>query len=291
MRLQIATSNPRPGPWTAIGVATLTLGLLVVPFLLRARIPHAGVAEDWARIRQVSWLLDMVLVLTIVVVLGSAIRGGWFGWLVNQENQLSLTRLQIVLWTTLTVAAVFAAGVTDALRDPATGFGLEIPAQLWLLLGINIASATGTAILLGSKRHEEPTLKALEMAGFSQPQVNTFEGRTVVVPPNRHAPTGTQIADGILTKNETPEQARFIDLFTGDELATSPYLDVGKVQMFLFTAIAVFGYGLAIGTAFAATPTEPFAFPAFSEGLLALIAVSHAGYLANLAPNRTETDD
>ena len=35
---------------------------------------------------------------------------------------------------------------------------------------------------------------------------------------------------------------------------------------------------------------KPVAFPDFSESLLTLITVSHAGYLVNLAPNRTETE-
>jgi hypothetical protein len=291
--MTMTESNPKPSPWPPVVVAAATLLLVVTPFFWRAVVPWVGGVEDWGTIRLRSWLTDMVLILVVVVALGHAIRGGWFGWLVDQENRMSLTRLQIVLWTTLTVAAVVVAGVTNLLREPAaaaTAFALVIPAQLWLLLGINVASATGTTILLGSKRAEDPTPRALVRAGFTTEVVSTVKGQEVARNPARTVRTGMQVADGIVTKNETPEQARFIDLFSGDELANSPYLDVGKVQMFLFTAIAVVGYALAVGAAFAAAPTAAFVFPAFSESLLTLIAVSHAGYLANLAPNRTETE-
>jgi hypothetical protein len=61
--------------------------------------------------------------------------------------------------------------------------------------------------------------------------------------------------------------------------------------MFLFTAVAVLTYGLLVAAAFSAKAPEPFAFPAFNESLITLIAVSHVGYLANLAPNRTPTEN
>jgi hypothetical protein len=295
MRVAVASNDPNPRLRDAIVVVVGTAGLALAPILVHQTVG----AEDWGRTRVVAWLVDMVLILAVVVALGHAIRGGWFGWLVNQENRMSLTRLQIVLWTTLTVAAVVVAGVTNLIGSASTGlseraataFDIVIPDQLWLLLGINVGSAAGTAILLGSKRREDPTPEALVRNGFTSETRAMVGGVEVPIAAARTVATGTQVADGILTKNVAPEQARFTDLFSGDELPNSPYLDIGKVQMFLFTAVAVLTYGLLVAAAFSAKAPEPFAFPTFNESLITLIAVSHVGYLANLAPNRTPTEN
>jgi hypothetical protein len=53
--------------------------------------------------------------------------------------------------------------------------------------------------------------------------------------------------------------------------------------MFLFTVVLVLGYGLAVGDMLDES-TAPFAaLPAVDEGVVTLLAISHAGYLTRKA--------
>lgn len=59
--------------------------------------------------------------------------------------------------------------------------------------------------------------------------------------------------------------------------------DLGKIQMLFLTLVIVGVYGIVIGNAMKSTGA--FTCPEFDESLIALIAISHVGYLsAKLVP-------
>lgn len=64
-------------------------------------------------------------------------------------------------------------------------------------------------------------------------------------------------------------------------MGSKDHLEVGKVQMFFFTLLVVFAYGRAIAAGFENAGEVISSLPDFSAGILALLAISHAGYLAN----------
>jgi hypothetical protein len=53
--------------------------------------------------------------------------------------------------------------------------------------------------------------------------------------------------------------------------------------MFYFTIILVIAYGVAIGTMFLSEASVIASLPPFNSSMLALIGISHAGYLSNKA--------
>lgn len=53
--------------------------------------------------------------------------------------------------------------------------------------------------------------------------------------------------------------------------------------MFFFTLLVVFAYGRAIAIGFDSAGERIDSLPVLSAGMLALLAISHAGYLANKA--------
>ncbi len=80
-----------------------------------------------------------------------------------------------------------------------------------------------------------------------------------------------------------PTKANISDLFKGDEVSNAAQLDLGKVQMFYFTLILVFAYGVQLGSLFLDSSGVVENLPVLSTGMLALLAISHAGYLTNKA--------
>ena len=77
-------------------------------------------------------------------------------------------------------------------------------------------------------------------------------------------------------------------MFQGDEIGNTAYLDVSKVQMFYFTAIAIVTYSYAVysGMANIYSP-ERFLMPVPSDALVALLGISHAAFLTSKATSHS----
>ena len=94
---------------------------------------------------------------------------------------------------------------------------------------------------------------------------------------------GEDSAMGDVHTNDNIDQADWSDLFRGELVSNYQVVDVSKVQMFFVTIILIFTYGTLIWGLLHAEPTWQTAavvgLPAFSESLVALLGISHAGYL------------
>lgn len=91
---------------------------------------------------------------------------------------------------------------------------------------------------------------------------------------------------GRLIRLTTASCASWADMFRGEDVTDGAHLDLAKVQMFYFTIILVLAYTFALGDMFIeqmATPSLIAAFPALNTGAIALLGISHAGYLVNKA--------
>ena len=96
--------------------------------------------------------------------------------------------------------------------------------------------------------------------------------------------------NGTLNFNEDIKDASFSDLFKGDEKGNCDYIDMAKVQMFFFTLIIAFSYMvLLVNLIMTKDATELNSFPELSDGLVALLGISAAGYLANKPGDKTKT--
>ena len=91
---------------------------------------------------------------------------------------------------------------------------------------------------------------------------------------------------GLLHANENVQDARWSDMLSGERVQDYQYIDISKVQMFFFTVIIVFSYAALIWaqmnsagaqTLFGVLPQVSL--PGFSQSLVALLGLSHAGYL------------
>jgi hypothetical protein len=75
----------------------------------------------------------------------------------------------------------------------------------------------------------------------------------------------------------------------GEEVSNFMYVDIPKVQNFFFTIVAVIAYVVALAVAMSTTKSIPafFAFPDLPAGLIAVISISHGGYLTDKAFTHT----
>jgi hypothetical protein len=245
-----------------------------------------------------NYLLVLFFMLLFIRTIGLYTTGRASGVLINSRKLMSLSRMQTVIWTMiilsgfLTIAlsrvhanlSTFAynstlnetfrnsAGyiLTQSIADP---LAIPIDWQLWALMGISAASLIGTPLIQDSKRRTEPDESSLSKSS------QTLNQSVDVTQDNRQ---------GLLYGNPSISDAAFTDIFQGDELVNTNSVDLSKVQMFWFTIIVAFAYLVEIYSLVATThPALIRGMPELSEGLIALLGISHAGYLANKGITRT----
>jgi hypothetical protein len=207
------------------------------------------------------WVAYMALLFAFVSVVGHWITKRWLGYLIDERNKLGLGRFQLALWTVLILPAVAAAAISNVYAGAAHPLDLHIPQQIWFVLGISTTSLVAAPLLLTPKTQQPPTADQLGLLG----------------PPDNN---------GLIVANLTVNDASWSDLFMGEEVGNFAYVDMAKVQMFFFTLILVAIYGAALGNLFYGR-TAVTAFPDFDSSMAALLAISHAGYLANKAVPHT----
>jgi hypothetical protein len=178
------------------------------------------------------------------------------------------------MWTVLIVSAFvvffFWRLKTPGHRDP---LGFSIPAEVWALLGISSASLAGSSLIKTNKKNQTPNVQE--------------ESETARKMKAQGQDPSTQLVTGRSVLNEMPQQASWADLFRGEETGNASTVALGKFQMFYFTIVAVMSYGYALADMFGATAPGN-GFPAVSTGLLGLLGISHAGYLAEKAVPHTQ---
>lgn len=203
------------------------------------------------------WVASFLVSLIFLAALGLSINKMWFGVLIDARGKMSLSRLQLSLWTILIVSTLFSVSIAHETMN------IIVPAEIWALMGISLGSAASAVIVKGVKSVQEPS--------------ENFK--------DKYACTSRL---GLLHTNTDSEQAKFTDMFKGDEISDFQYIDISKVQMFFFTLAAWIGYLSAIYShKFEPNSVDEIAFPALSTGIVTLIGISHTGYIAIKASDRT----
>jgi hypothetical protein len=91
-------------------------------------------------------------------------------------------------------------------------------------------------------------------------------------------------SQGLLHKNSDPSEARWVDLFRGEEISNWRLVEMSKVQMLFFTVVVVAAYSAALSgmlrDVVALRTAASLSFPDFSPTLNALLAISHGTYLS-----------
>jgi hypothetical protein len=243
-------------------------GWALIPLL--ALVVVALFSTAWSA--TATWCAIAACMVLLVLALGRCINGRAFGVLVNEHNKMSISRLQLVLWTLIVLSAFIAVALKRIVAGPvniADPLAIAMPWQLWALMGISTASLIGTPLISASKSKKKPAGDVSTREGVGAPPAASF-GTIYVRPEN--------------------EEPGFGDLFRGDEVSNHESIDIAKLQMFFFTLVCALTYVIALWSWMshreAAVLTN---FPALADGLIALLGISHTGYLSSKGIDHTET--
>jgi hypothetical protein len=256
---------------------------------------------SWTLSAQLMLAVTLALSLVGLAALGVAINGRLLGVVIDNRNMVSLSKLQMLIWTMVVLSAM--AVITSRLIYAGYEHPLQqyVPWELLAAMGISAATLVGAPAVLSRKLDDQPSV--------------TGVGRST-----DRDPTLTHVG-GVATR-ENPSEARFSDIFTGDDITNATAPDISKIQNFAITLMLVGTYLSALFTQLAkvnvfapariqsildaqakvaaaaasAAPTsaealQPLAevkhlaeavlfFPPLSHEFLWLMGISHGAYLA-----------
>ncbi|MBV9181215.1 MAG: hypothetical protein JO356_07880 [Acidobacteria bacterium] len=218
-----------------------------------------------------GWCVVAISMVVYLLFLGKWICGRPLGILVNERNLMSLSRFQMAAWTILLLSSFFCVALKrlHVLNSNPSAASLNIAMnwRLWALMGISATSLVGTPLLLSPKTAQSADPKVVDRAAkaLNEPAADIQEN-----------------SQGKLYSNPSVSDAALSDMFQGDEVGDTAYVDLSKVQMFYFTVIGIIAYGYALYIAMGNIyPQEGFSMPTPPDALVALLGISHAAYLTS----------
>jgi hypothetical protein len=269
-----------------------------------------------------AWLIILACMAVAFGLIGLSRGMGLLGILIDAgRNMISLSRLQMVLWTCVILSAFLTTALgrigdyafnqsgyectPSADAACAKPLDIQLPPLLWGLTGISMTSAVASPLLKANKAQRTSEQDRTQKTRAAQPPRTLLdaEGRALPTAPapapatyasvlaqrkmaNEPAVEDAQDNVGVMVSKTSWQEASFGDVFTGEEVSTYGYVDMAKVQNFFFTVIAVIAYAVMLAGLMAAVGRDVagfFVFPDPKEGLLAITAISHVGYLTDKA--------
>jgi hypothetical protein len=251
-----------------------TIWHVIAAIALVALIP---IVDWWALMSHrplLGWLAVGVLLLIFMAVSGHGVVGMWRGILIDNRNVISLSRFQMVLWTAIVLSAFLTAALYNIYTGIDEPLAIQVPSQMWIMMGISTTSLVATPLLLSQKEVKPASPEAL---------ANTLE----LLQAQGSNPANTKVV-GQVIGNINPTLARWSDMLTGDETSNGAHLDLSKLQMFFFTLLIAASYCAALWHMFKFAQADGIsAFPGLDQSIIALIGISHSGYLLNKAVPRS----
>jgi len=233
-----------------------------------------------------TWLLTMAGLTLFAMIAAHGLTGVfWLGWLIDEQYTMSLSRLQMFLWTVVVLSAFLTAALVNikmGYYDSAVA--IAIPQNVWLAMGISTTSLVSAPLILSRKKNETPSQEKMETNAV---RLNLADENAA---PAEKEEALKEHSMGKVFVNKKPEDARLYNLVCGEETSNFGVLDLSRLQNLFFTLILVGAYAANLGSYLAgnvAASAFPLnAFPALSESAIALLAISHAGYLVSKAGDR-----
>lgn len=257
---QVVTTQSKTATWSTwhtVGLVGILAGVGVDELLMPLDV------RLWA------WLGAVALLMLFAAIAGHGVTGCWHGALIDERNKISLSRLQATLWTLLVLSALLSAAFTNMRDGQADPLAIVMPGGLWILMGISATSLVGAPLVLSGKKNrsadDEQTRRTLDLLAKHNVNIDTVStmGQVIV--------------------NGSPQNARWADLFRGEEIGNAAQFDLGKMQLCYFTMILVLVYAAALGILFTGPVRVISTFPDMDTSILTLLGISHAAYLANKA--------
>jgi hypothetical protein len=121
--------------------------LVVLILLLVNTVPGLVVPPHiWLPWRVISWILTIAMLLLALGIVGTRMTKDWRGVLVDRRNVMSMSRLQLVMWTVLIVSAILTSGIANVAAGVTDPLLLKVPPEIWELLGISGTAFVATPL-------------------------------------------------------------------------------------------------------------------------------------------------
>jgi hypothetical protein len=216
------------------------------------------------------WYAILGFLIAFIFIIGHGITGHYYGAFIDERNMISLSKFQELVWTVIFLSA-FLTMVLDLFQNQnQQDFKIVFDQSLLFLLGISSASFIGSPLIKNNGFNQEPDQNELEKTlmllnkGADNLQVEKKDNK------------------GLYIINKDPKDASWTDLFKGEETGNGFYLDISKIQMFLFTIVTVLIYSVMLTRKFQGNcPVRVF--PKMDENIIWLLAISHSSYLTHKA--------
>jgi hypothetical protein len=283
----------------------MTKGIITVA---TAGLILAVLGVAWLTPVEIAFPAVMALLVMFFILIGIAICRDPLGILINEQNVISLSRFQTAFWTVVVVSAfiviamarikngVIADEDSAELADP---LNIALGKDLLALLGISAASLVGSPLIAATKKSKTPDQKAVVATARQMIRLDNIPDsvKAATTPPGPSSERSSRFAkpspdtlvsaidenaEGTLYKNPTISDASLADMFEGNEIGNAAHVDLSKVQMFFFTVVVAVAYVFSLCDVLSTNAIygAAFAFPTLSNGMVALLGISNAGYLA-----------
>lgn len=223
-----------------------------------------------------QWLAVTGSIFLLFALVSRSLLGKWGGFLIDERNRISLSRVQLVCWNVLLLGGYFTLSLWAVGGGNGNTNLPEMDYNLWLLIGITNISPLASSLILQPKASPIGTA-----VGDNAPAGSgAAAGSATTAPPN--VPPAQVTALGLLDKRTSPAAAGLMDLFVGEEVANRQTVDISRLQQVVFTLILLLTYGSALASLFANIPDMAggYTMPPVSDTFVGLLGISHASYLA-----------
>ena len=102
-----------------------------------------------------AWFATMALLVLLTALIGRGVTGFWRGALIDERNRLSLSRVQVFVWTVLVLSGFLIAASVNIRAGKPDPLGIDIPTELWLLMGIGTTTLVAAPLIQSIKRDRQ----------------------------------------------------------------------------------------------------------------------------------------
>jgi hypothetical protein len=274
----IRPPSPRTHQHTQRNWALLTLLFIAALVGSGQWIIYDAHAKNLGNLRN-QWLLIEATLLGLCVFAGYIVNRRADGLLIDEQNRISLARIQWAAWLVVLLGGFFIESIWNVavgFADPDKGPFPFMQSQLYALLGIVSGSAVVSSVIANGK--------------MNAPNAPS--------PPDNPA-IGTPTNVGLIDANVDPSEASWADLYLGDEVANRDVVDISRLQKLIVTVLLVMAYVQLLWFHLVSDLTDKsgtlladahFAnMPQVGDTFIWLLGISHGAYLAYKTVSKTST--
>jgi len=120
--------------WHTVGLLFVLLAIL----LTRLILPTSP--------RLWTWLSILGLLGLFTIIVGHGVTGLWLGVLIDNRNKVSLSRLQMLVWTVVILSGYLTAVLVNLDVGYTMPLAVTLPLELWVLMGDEHDIASGITL-------------------------------------------------------------------------------------------------------------------------------------------------